>query len=77
VADADDKAAWRKGLSEVLFELRRQGRFVRVSAIDPATNTEVVVVGPSAAGDLALRQSAARKLARVVAQKSRSPTRSN
>ena len=33
------------GLSEVLFEFRRVGTYLRVCAIDPDTRTEVIMIG--------------------------------
>ena len=59
----------RSYLPEVLFEFRRIGRSVRVSAIDPKTGTEVVMVGDSRAGMTTLKRSAARKLAYVLAKR--------
>jgi len=47
---------------EVLFEFVRVGSSVRVSAIDPRSNTEAVVVGPATAGEARLRQIAMAKL---------------
>lgn len=52
--------------AEVLFEFRRVGRYVRVAAVDPATNTEVVVVGAADGGEALLRQTALRKLLLVL-----------
>jgi hypothetical protein len=51
-----------------LFEFRRIGGSVKVSAIDPATNTEVSIVGPSAAGQHVLKMVALRKLQWVLAR---------
>lgn len=51
---------------EILFEFRAVGRMIRVSAIDPATGTEVVVVGPAGAGDAGLKHVAERKLVYVL-----------
>jgi hypothetical protein len=56
-------------LPEILFELRRVGRSVRVAAIDPVTATEVVMVGPAGHGTETLKRLAARKLAYVLAKK--------
>lgn len=52
---------------DALFEFRRIGPSVRVAAIDPGTNTEVVVVGAAAAGEAALMRLALRKLNAVLA----------
>ncbi len=57
----------RASLGEVLFELRRIGNVVKVSAIHVETCTEVCVVGPPAAGPYALRMAAMRKLNYVLA----------
>ena len=52
--------------SEVLFEVRQVGNAVKVSAIDPATNTEVCVVGPVHASPYTLKMNAVRKLRMVI-----------
>lgn len=51
---------------EILFELVQQGQIVKVIAIDPETGTEVVIQGPASAGELVLKQNAARKLMYVL-----------
>lgn len=51
---------------EILFEFRRSGGAVRVSAVDAVANVEVVVVGPAGAGEAALRQLALDKLDRAL-----------
>jgi hypothetical protein len=53
-------------LGEVLFEFRRVGTSVRVSAIHAARGTEVVMVGAASAGLHGLRSAALRKLAFVL-----------
>lgn len=53
---------------EVLFEFRRIGAYVKVSAIDPATNTEASIVGDASASEAYLRQTALRKLQYVLAR---------
>ncbi len=55
--------------SEVLFEMRRIGNSVRVSAIHVASDTEVVLVGPPGAGEHGLKMAALRKLTYVMGQK--------
>lgn len=55
--------------SDVLLEFRPVGQYVRVSAIDPRTNTEIVVSGPASAGQAALRQLAIRRLNYVLKKK--------
>ena len=54
---------------EVLFEMRRIGNSVRVSAIHVLSDTEVVLVGPAGAGTHGLKMAALRKLTYVMAQK--------
>jgi hypothetical protein len=56
-------------LGEVLFEFRRIGASVKVSAIHVATDTEVSLVGAAIAGEYALRMAATRKLIYVLATK--------
>ncbi|MGB0671304.1 MAG: DUF6898 family protein [Rhodospirillales bacterium] len=55
-------------LGPVLFEFVQQGAYVRVSAIDSWTNTEVTVVGNPAAGEAAMRRTALNKLRYVIAK---------
>lgn len=52
--------------NEVIVEFHRVGACVKVSAIDPATLTEVSIVGDPAAGEAALTKAAVRKLAYVL-----------
>lgn len=51
---------------EVYFEMRRVGSYVRVSAVDSLTGTEVTVAGDAKAGVTALKQTALRKLQYVL-----------
>jgi len=53
-------------LGEVLFEFRRVGAMVRVTAIHAATGTEIVLAGAASAGDYALKLAAMRKLVYVL-----------
>ena len=53
-------------MSEILFELRYVGRVVRITAIDPATGTEVISVGDAERSVEALKRLAARKLMYVL-----------
>jgi hypothetical protein len=53
---------------EVIFEFRRIGVAVKVSAVDVATGTEVSIVGDPAVGEDALRRVARRKLDYVLAR---------
>jgi hypothetical protein len=56
-------------LGEVIFEFRRIGASVKVSAIHVASDTEVSLVGAAAAGEHALRMAATRKLIYVLGRK--------
>lgn len=56
-------------IGEVLFEFRRVGAVVRVTAIHVATGTEIVMVGAASAGDYALKTAAIRKLVYVMGQR--------
>lgn len=53
---------------EVIFEFRHNGAYVKVSAVDVASGTEVSIVGDPAAGEAALRRLALRKLDYVLAK---------
>lgn len=54
---------------EVLFEMQRVGKILRVTAIDPASGTEVIMVADPRQSMLAIKKVAARKLAYVIAKK--------
>jgi hypothetical protein len=56
-----------KGEGEVILELRPVGSVVRVAAVDVATGTEVVVMGPATASQQTLEQVAMAKLRRKLA----------
>ncbi len=56
------------GKTEIIFEFRQIGDYVKVSAIEPITNTEVSIVGAARADKAALKASALQKL-RYVLQK--------
>ena len=58
-------------LREVLFEFRRVGRFLKVTAIDPDTNTEVSMVGNPRYSQQMLKRNATRKLVYVIAKRRR------
>jgi hypothetical protein len=62
-------------MRETIFEFTPHGPYVRVTAMDPATLTEVTIVGDAARGREALQETAARKLDYVLA-KSQKPGRS-
>lgn len=57
-------------IGEVLFEFRRVGNVVKVSAIHVDTGTEVSLVGPPAAGEYGLKMAAIRKLIYVLGRRS-------
>ncbi len=56
-------------LREVLFEMYQVGNSIRIVAIDPITNTEVVVVGSPYMSMYSLKINAVRKLKYVIAKK--------
>jgi len=56
-----------KGDSEVIVEMRPVGGVVRVAAIDVASGTEVVIMGPASASPQSLEQVAVAKLKRKLA----------
>ena len=60
-------------LEEVLFEMRRMGNVVKVSAIDPMTNTEVSMVAPATADPYTIKMNAIRKLEYVIRKKLNRP----
>ena len=53
----------------VIFEFRRVGAFVKVSAVDPRTLTEVSIIGSPRAGEEILKRTALRKLDYVLGKK--------
>ena len=59
--------------SSFLIEYQVLGKSVKVSAIDPATLTEVSIVGPASAGEEALARNAVNKLKFVLAKKKQPP----
>ncbi len=56
---------------EIIIEFHRIGGSVKVSAMDPATLTEVSIVGPANAGEEILKRNVLRKLEFVLAKKKR------
>jgi len=56
-------------VGEVLIEVQQLGNAVKVSAIDPATNTEVSVVGSAHATLYSLKMNAVRKLRAALRRK--------
>ena len=55
-------------LSDVYFEFRVIGNFVRVCAIDARTNTEISMIGDAHVGEETLKRMAMRKLRYVMAK---------
>ena len=51
---------------EVLFEFQQVGDYLKVSAIDPVTNTEVSIVAAPRMDRAALKQAALKKLIYVI-----------
>jgi len=56
-------------LGDVLFEFKRVGKVLRVTAIDAQTGTEVVMVADPRQNEYAIKSLAARKLAYVLNKK--------
>ncbi len=56
---------------EIIIEFHRIGGSVKVSAMDPATLTEVSIIGPANAGEEILKRNVLRKLEFVLAKKKR------
>jgi Domain of unknown function (DUF6898) len=55
----------------VILEFIRFGPLIRVSAMEPESLIEVVLQGPAAAGEAALRRAVLQKLAYVLARRAR------
>ena len=55
-------------LGEVLFEFIVHGNFVKVIAVDPITNTEIIIVGDRRAGRQTLQMMAMQKLRYVISK---------
>jgi len=56
-------------LGEVLFEFRRVGNVVKVTAVHVATDTEICLVGAPAAGEHGLKLAALNRLKYVLAKR--------
>ena len=56
-------------IKEYLFEFSWVGAYVKVSAIDPETNTEVSIVGDSNTTEAELKRVAINKLEYVIKKK--------
>lgn len=59
---------------ETLIEFIRVGAYVKVSAVDPETLTEVSIVGQPSYGESALEELAVRKLDYVLRKKGLRPS---
>ncbi|MFC4351312.1 DUF6898 family protein [Fodinicurvata halophila] len=59
---------------ETLIEFIRVGAYVKVSAVDPETLTEVSIVGQPSCGEYALEELAVRKLDYVLKKKGLRPS---
>jgi ABC-type transport system involved in Fe-S cluster assembly fused permease/ATPase subunit len=59
-------------LPEVLFEFVKQGRYIKVMAVDPKTGTEIAIVGDASATKSRLQKLAIQKLKYVLAKKQQS-----
>ena len=55
-------------LKEVLFEMKQVGQYMRITAIDPLSGTEVISIGDSSVDPDMLRNMAIRKLKYVIAK---------
>ena len=62
----------RECLGEVILEIQRVGTYLKVSAIDPVTLTEVSIMGSPADGEELLKRTAMRKLEYVLAKRVKS-----
>lgn len=58
---------------EIILEYQRVGAVVKVSAVDPESLVEVVIQGPAAWGEAALRRTALSKLRYVLARRGLAP----
>ncbi len=56
-------------LRDVYFEFHQIGNYVRVSAIDARTNTEITMVGDASYSEEHLKRAAMRKLRYVIAKR--------
>lgn len=54
---------------EVILEFHPVGQYVRVSAMDTATLTEISIQGPKSAGEVVLRKNALMRLEYVLKKK--------
>lgn len=63
--------AWRARSANTRLEFRRVGNYIKVSAINPVTNTEVSIVGAASATQAELERIAVNKLKYVLAKNER------
>ncbi|MBS0472045.1 MAG: hypothetical protein JSR60_13305 [Proteobacteria bacterium] len=56
---------------EIYVEFLVQGSYVRVTAIDPTTGCEAVIMGPAGASRAALSDAAIRKLKYIVEKRAK------
>jgi hypothetical protein len=54
---------------EVIFEFQSIGQYVKITAMDTATMTEVVIQGPATASEAILKANAAKKLEYMLRKK--------
>jgi hypothetical protein len=59
----------RVHLDQVLFEFIPRGRYVKVSAVDPVTGTEISIVGDAQASAETLKRIATQKLEFVLTKR--------
>ena len=55
-------------LREVFFEIKQVGHYLRITAIDPDSGTEVISIGDTSVDTEILKGMAARKLKYVIAK---------
>jgi hypothetical protein len=55
-------------LNEVLFQFIPYGNYVKVIAVDPITNTEIILVGDRRSSKETLQKTAIQKLCYVIAK---------
>lgn len=58
-----------KTMNEILFEYVKQGKFIKVTAIEPKTRTEVCVVVPIGLSEQQMQIQALKKLQYVLKKK--------
>ena len=63
-----DQNKIKETLNEVLFQFIPQGNYVKVIAVDPHTNTEIVMVGDRRSGKQTLERTAIHQLRHVISK---------